>query len=401
MGNKRKKTVLFTGCSGFPFGSAAIQRQLQLANALTEANYNVLVLNDRGYHSKSISKRESLKVHGYFNDIEYIYCSLLPFKPENFVVRNLLKLIGKVNQVFIILYYRFFKNGLYFFNNTIEIKKLKFYYYFSKILNIQLVYDYVEIIGSLGHRDKNTLEEVKNTFDYNFHKYTDKVIVISDYLEGHLKMTDPKKTQIKIPPIIDFTYFDQIKIEKKVSPFLLFCGSIVYVDVMKFIITVFINSSAVKYNFKLKLVINGSQDKINELKEYLVENKIDKWIEISSQLTYYDLVSNYKSAKALIIPVGNSLQDQARFPFKISEYTASKRPIITSNSGAIKEFFIDGDNAFVAKADDIDSFVDKFNKVIEQPDLADEIGLNGYKLGKKVFNYKSYSNELLSFLSNS
>lgn len=400
MKKNNRERVIFTGSNGFPFGSAMIQRQVQLANSLIEGGYNVVVLNNRGQHSKSITTRENIKVHGYYNKIEYIYCSLLPYVPTNFFLRNILKLVGEINQFFIIFYYIIFKNASIIFNNTIYLKSLKYYHFISRVFKIELIYDYVEIIDSLGNRDKNSLKELNIVFDNEFYQYTDKVIVISDYLEQHLKKIAPNKIKLKIPPIIDFTYFDNIHPEFDSSPFFLFCGSALYDDVIKFIIKIFINSKAIKNKYKLKLVINGSKLQLMKLNEYLVQNKYEHEIEIMTQLSYQDLVSHYKSAKALLIPVGNNIQDQARFPFKICEYTASKRPIITSNSGAIKEFFIDGENGFVAKAEDEESIIDKINLVIEQPELANTIGQNGYDLGKKVFNFKTYTKELVSLIKN-
>ncbi|MBJ2172613.1 glycosyltransferase family 4 protein [Aureibaculum sp. A20] len=399
MNKNIKKRVLFTGANGFPFGSAVIQRQIQMAKALMNADFKILVINKNGSHSKNIAERENIVVQGNYHGIDYIYCSLLSYRPDNFIVRNLVKKIGSIIEFFTIFYYRIFKNATHIFNNSINLKTLKYYYTLSKIFKMELVYDYVEIIGSLGNRDKKELEEVKHDFDYQFLNYSDKIIAISNYLENHVKSIDPNKEMIKIPPIIDFSYFGDIKPKYEDVSYFLFCGSAVYMDVVNFIIDAFIHSKSQDNDYHLKLVINGSHEQLNNLREFITEKKCQDNIEVLTKLPYDDLISYYKSARALLIPVSNNVQDNARFPFKICEYTASKRPIITSDSGAITEYFIDGENAFIAKTDDCSSLTNKLNLVIDQPALSNKVGFNGNELGQRVFNFKSYSSNFKELLN--
>jgi len=385
---------------GFPFGTATIQRQIQIAKSLIQADFRVIVINKRSAHSKSISKREKILFHGLHEGVEYIYSSLITYKPTNFFLRNAFKFIGIINEFFIILYYRLFKNAKYLLYRANELGSSKYYYFISKMFKLKIVYDYVEFYDSLGNRNKKNLKDLDKSFDYEFHKYTDKVIVISDFLENHVKNIAPAKPIIKIPPTIDFSYFDSITNKIKGNPFFLFCGSANYEDIIMYIIKAFIKSNAIPNNYELKLIINGSPNQLDQLDQYIKKIKLEKNIEIMSGLSYFDLVSYYKSAKALLIPIGSSIQDQARFPFKICEYTASKRPIITSNSGAVMEFFEHNVNAYIAKTDIIEDFAANLNSVIEKPKYADEIGLNGYKLGKKIFNFQTYSKNLNLFITN-
>ena len=141
-----------------------IQRQIQISKLFLEIGLRVIVLNRRGVHSKFITKREEIKIHGYYQDIEYFYCSILSFKSNFFFIRNLAKLIGFFNEFFIILYYIIFKNAKYIFSNTINLKQLKYYYYICRLFNVELIYDYVEFVGSLGDRSikkTNNIRRVK------------------------------------------------------------------------------------------------------------------------------------------------------------------------------------------------------------------------------------------------
>lgn len=388
---KKKETILFLGTGGFPFGTATIQRQIQLAKSLQLAAFKVIVINSRSPHSSFTAKKEKISVHGFYQGIEYLYCSLVPYRPANFFLRNIIKQLGIFLEFFAILYYRLFKHTKYIFYRTNILSSLKYHYFISKVFGMELIYDYVELYDSVGERINKNKKGSEISFDYNFYKYTHKLVVISNFLENHVKKIAPDKQMVKIPPIIDFSYFDNIKVEAQKSSYFLYCGSSTYDDIIKFIIKAFVNSNSAENNYKLKLVISGNSDQLSSLNQYLIDNQYQSSIEVLSKLSYFDLVSHYKSASALLIPMSNNIQDQARFPFKICEYTASKRPIITSDTGVIKEFFEDRVNAFIAKSDNFEDFINKLNLVVEQPKLADSIGVNSYELGKNVFNYKTYS----------
>ena len=399
MTNKSEDRVLYLGSNGFPFGSAMIQRQIQISKLFLDIGFKVNVLNRRGAHSKSIIQREKIKRSGKYQGIEYIYCSLIPYKSTNFIIRNSVKIVGYITEFLLIFYYVLFKGAKYFFCNSISLNQLKYYSFLAKILRAEFIYDYVEYMDSLGDRNKNEIIDISNSFDHNFFKYTDKIVCISVFLKKHLEDLQYKKPIFKIPPIIDFSFFDKIEPKKDIeSPYFLFCGSAAYYDLITFVIRAFSFSLADSVGYKLKLVISGSLDQLQRVKIYIdtIENK--ESIMILSKLPYIDLIGYYKSSVALLIPISNNLQDRARFPFKICEYTAAKRPIITSDTGAITQYFKNNVNALISESGDIESFASKMNLIIEKPDLVNKVGLKGYKLGKEVFNYRSYCDDFKSFV---
>ena len=135
----------------------------------------------------------------------------------------------------------------------------------------------------------------------------------------------------------------------------------------------------------------------------IVFNEIEKsprkaFIKTFSDLPYSELINYYLNAKALLIPLRDTLQDIARFPHKIAEYTASKKPIITTNIGEIPVYFIDGANALVIQDFNIDAYSQKMQYVIDYPDESIKIGIKGWETGKKYFNYNSYGKAILKLL---
>ena len=114
-----------------------------------------------------------------------------------------------------------------------------------------------------------------------------------------------------------------------------------------------------------------------------------------AQLSYL-----YANAKALLVPIRPNQKDIARFPHKIGEYLASSAPIITTAYGEIPNYFIDNYNAVIAKTYHIDCYAAKMKLVISNPALASKIGINGFQIGFKNFDYRILSHRMEAFFDN-
>ena len=373
---------------------AAIQRQLQLARAMNADNTRVLVINRKGVHPPEVVKVEKIKTSGVYEGIEYIYASGTPVYPSNFLLRNSLKIIGKIGELLIVLYNLIFHDVQCLVINSLSLSELRYYYILSRIMRVQLVYDYVEFVSSLDDRTMKT-STGRQTFDDLFFKYTDSLIIISHFLEDHIRKAAPGLPYVIIPPIMDFEKFAAIENTPAETDYFLYCGSAHYLDVIEFIIEAYQKSHSSEQGVSLILVINGSPEELDTLKTSVRNNT---HIKILSMLAYEALIGYYKNAKALLIPMQDNLQDKARFPFKISEYTAAARPIVTSNSGAVVDYFTDGVNALMAQTGDADDFATRLDFIVTNPEIAGQIGRKGYELGLKYFNYKSYSTALMSLI---
>jgi len=391
---KKSKTVLYVGPKGFPFGSAEVQRQLQISKAILSEKVGVLVINNKGIHSKKTIQKENIKRSGTFEGIDYIYTSGTPLYPPNFVIRNFLKVIGWLNELITILSHAITGDLACIIICTSRLNRLKYFRILTRMTNTKLIYDYVEYFSSLADRSIKDPSN-KRTFDTTFFKYADALIIISSYLEQHVNNLKANRPYIVIPPIIDFEKFERIDKRPIELNYFLYCGSVQYIDVIQFIIDAYQNSKGKNKGIMLILVVSGPEAMISKIRH---STKEDKSIKILSGLPYEDLIGYYKNARALLIPLQDNLQDKARFPFKISEYTAAGRPIITSDSGAIIDYFKDGDNALLAKTGDLEDFTIKLDYVIDHPNDAEEIAKKSHALGDHFFNYKSYSELLKEFL---
>jgi glycosyltransferase involved in cell wall biosynthesis len=235
----------------------------------------------------------------------------------------------------------------------------------------------------------------KYLYDNFYYSFTDNIICISDFLIGKVKASR-RGAILKIPAITDFDKFDNCNtcnsrlVKEK---YILFCGSIAYFEVIDFIISSFDKLEISNVSLILVTAENPKlRDRINRSRK-------KDLIKVFTNLSYSDLVNAYKNGEALLIPMRNTDQDKARFPHKISEYCASRRPIITNSVGEIKNYFSEK-NAFLCPVCDESEYAKAMHKVISEPELANIIANSSYETGINKFNYKSYSGLLIKLLIN-
>jgi len=101
-------------------------------------------------------------------------------------------------------------------------------------------------------------------------------------------------------------------------------------------------------------------------KEMFNTIKYTNAIILYNNIPYATLISLYKSADLLIIPLRNNIQDVARFPHKVSEYTASKRPLISSKIGELKHYFVNKESALLAVEYSVNMYVDTSKEMKEE-----------------------------------
>jgi glycosyltransferase involved in cell wall biosynthesis len=194
---------------------------------------------------------------------------------------------------------------------------------------------------------------------------------------------------------------ENLQLEIVKGPYLLWCGDVRgYFDS----VTWLIRCCAVAFRRVegLKLVLVGPLDdslRLRLLGEIgaagLPENQVIPTGYVSRQ----ELWTLYSGAVALLAPLDSSGQSQARFPWKIAEYLAAGRPVITNGVGEIPRYFTDGENALVARPDDAEAFVSKIELVAKNRALADRIGAAGRELALRHFHYVAFGETLVRFVA--
>lgn len=263
----------------------------------------------------------------------------------------------------------------------------------AKLIGAKIVYEYVEYRSEksgtgLYHKLNNYL------CDFQGAKLWDACIAISNYLKEAALKVNPKLPVIKVTPIGDFGLFESnVKAVDVKNDYVMFCGHAGYFDVVKFIIDSF-NTSEIRKTKKLLLVLGGNPDQVERVREY------DNNCIIKSRLPYDDLIALYKHAFALMIPLRDNIEDIARFPNKICEYTAAHGLIVTTRNGEMQYYFRNGENAVVADECSVSAIAKRLDEVSKGSYNLDKIRENSYKTGMENFSKDAYKKCFYEFLKN-
>ena len=300
---KNKGVILFVGLGELFSGKRACDTRLNsIAQIFKKNNWDIIVLNrDNINHKKNLDKK-----------IKKI--NVKPF-PLNFFVELIYIFINRKKIHFLSLY-------------TGHCFDIFYYYLLCKIFNKKLIYHYVEYRSSfyrqsIYHKINGWL------FDNFFFMLADGYITISKLIDD--KIIKLGKPTIKIPPLVSKNNLFEFK--NNSDNYFAYCGSIDYVLEIRMLILAFLK---LNNEYDLVLVIGGDLKKIQILK-----NDIKKYknIKILSKISNEDLSLIYSNAKALLLPLKDNIQNNYRFPQKISEYASHSGYIITNKVGDIPSFF--------------------------------------------------------------
>lgn len=388
--------IIHLGFPCLPHVNAAPVQRIQLTfKGLQLLGVSVLIINK---HSTSAKKYEYKKITR-FNGLPFMFTSFFTYRPDNFLVRNLNKLAGFIGELLLLFKKRKKIHTAILYTSSFG--QLVYYRLVSKLFKFNLIIQYVEFRSALSINYPLANRINDKLFDKYFYLFCDGIIAVSEYLKDYVISKSLKMPLIKLPVIFNFDDYQNISLYPLKSYFL-YCGNILYLAIINFIIEIFeISRSKGIYNGKLVLVISGSHnDNWINLKDKLAQSKHKNDIILKSNISYAELFSLYKSADILMIPLRNTTQDLARFPHKIGEYTAAKRPILSTNLGEPNVYFKDGVSAILADEYSIESYIEKLTTVLSTNVSLGDIGEAGYKVGLKYFDYHSQAASLKYFIFN-
>lgn len=387
--------VIHLGVSGFPRGTAQMQRIRLTFKSLKLAGCHPLIINKH-----SVYKTENAKKINRFEGIPYIYTSYSKSRPDSFIGRNFNKLSGYVRELFLLIKKRKSLDASIYYDSSFS--DLVYYRLISKILGFKLILQYVEYRSSIPA--KTFLTRLNNRlFDSYCFNFCDGIIVISEFLREISQSKNKYLPLLKVPAICDFSEFEN-KESIKPEECLMYCGTMVYLPVIIFIIELYCKLRELNlYEGKLVLAIGMGDANVSAHNDLLDKIQVSKYrdqIELKINVPHKSLINMYLASELLIVPMRNSIQDIAGFHHKVGEYTAAARPIISNNIGELKHYFADGVSAILADEYSIESYLVKLSVRLASKNELKIIAQNGYKVGLNSLNYKNYSIELRNFIIN-
>jgi glycosyltransferase involved in cell wall biosynthesis len=108
-----------------------------------------------------------------------------------------------------------------------------------------------------------------------------------------------------------------------------------------------------------------------------------------------DVINKINNSYCLALARPDNIQAKFGFPTKLGEYLTTGRPVVVTAVGDIPLFLNDGDNAFIAEPDNIQSFASKLEECFSNDIRSSVIGKRGQELVCNQFSYKVVSRTLI------
>jgi glycosyltransferase involved in cell wall biosynthesis len=133
--------------------------------------------------------------------------------------------------------------------------------------------------------------------------------------------------------------------------------------------------------------IVGDGELRHQVQEYLQQKRIPynfEGISGNNRVIFTSWTTDmYKVMNGLDIIVLTSFNEGT--PLSIIEAEFFRRPVVSTNVGGVKDTMVDNETGFLVEADDLATFVDKLRLLVENKELREQMGENGYKFASQKF----------------
>jgi len=396
--------LIISESAAFPWGMAATTRVRNIGKALVLQGVCVEYI---GLHGSGTSYHKSKKRSGSVEGLKYCYPGGFAVRSKNWYLRRIDDFLGKwfslikIKQLVkqgsleaVIIYSRNYKTVMFW---SIKLKRM----------GIKVILELCEWPLANTLSNNFSIENAKKFCNHAIIT-VDAILPISRYIENEVKVIAKKNAKtiptFRIPILTDFVFSSANEILKDCKgpeDYILYSGSINYLDIAYFIVDII---GALQNNgYKLKLLFTGSGEKhlFDQIRVYAKNSDVAEHIEFTGQVEEKKLFEYMTNALCLLAPLPETEQSKARFPTKIGYYLSSGRPVVTNAVGSVNEYLIDGKNAFIANNYEAGLFVEKIIAIVKSPEDANRIGVRGQQLAFEKFYYKNACTGLREFLEKS
>lgn len=241
----------------------------------------------------------------------------------------------------------------------------------------------------------------RRLFCRNVVRFIDGALPISRYIEGQMAGEALRMRKalpmLYIPILVDTEEPFKHEVLSFESPYVLFSGSVAYRKTIEFVLDSF--SLVSRDHPDLKLVLTGMDIENHVwLREAVHARGLEEKIIFPGFISRDALLTAYRQAAALLIPLFGDTQSQARFPTKLAEYLLAARPVVTNKVGDVAGFLEDKKTAFLVEPDDVGLFAEAIRYVLEHQEDAERVAQKGCQVAKEGFDYRTHGRRLYSWL---
>jgi glycosyltransferase involved in cell wall biosynthesis len=367
-------------------------------------SYNIIIFPIGGHDLAGNKRLSNLK--DYLGAIDNTNVKIVKIKNERTYNSNssLVNLISK----FLFSLFRYFwviwlifherKRGyinvLYFYegNNFLVHRIL-----LAKLLGYKILLDLVENPDCVSYV-KSFTQKLRSTYFlilYRFLPYiSDGIIVVSKYLENKIILDFNNKISVFHMPV---SYNpDNFKGEPYDFPqFSIFYGGS-YGENYDFnsLINAFNNLGKEYPGLKLYLSGNIHSSKLEIIRNMIVKKDNLVYLGYLKEDEYFKVICGID---ILCMPRNNSIQSNSGFPFKLAEYLATGKPVITSNISDVL-YYLSENDAYIYEPGDSMKIELHLRQIFSDYEKALMIGKNGMKKAEMFFNSRKLALNFHNFL---
>ena len=381
--------IILSESASFPWGMAAANRVRNLAKAAMMEGWLVTYLGLRGADIKK-KQNKNYNACGRESDILYCYPGLFAVRPGNWWIRRLDDFFGCLFTIPFILMKKMFRkvDAIIFYSRNENITG--FWIPFLHFLRIPVILEVCEWPLAIAETRGAGYKKAER-FCLDILPKVDAVLPISTYINNEIEKVATRKQRVipsfQIPILIDVEGGILENENKSDTGFMLYCGSIAYMDIAMIIVDIV--HELKNHGIHLPVKFTGKEDdaRLVELKRYAEQREVLSQFEFTGFIEEKELHRLMQQAICLLAPLPVNPQSESRFSTKIGYYLASATPLVTNAVGDVNLDLKDRVNAFVATDCNVVQFAEKIKTIISEPDLAKRVGIAGSDLVLKRFHY--------------
>jgi glycosyltransferase involved in cell wall biosynthesis len=383
--------VIFGDNFTFPEGNASTNRVYTYAKGFIENGEEASVIC---FGNEYLPESE-----GIVEGIRYFHPYNQKNRSNSLIVRSWLKLVKYVNTIKLIKKL----NSDNKIDAIITYTKISSSHLFSfllaRIVGTKLIIENSE--HPLRYYQKGFLNRMIGKFKLKLELKTfDGILLITQLLVDFYKPIVKNDSKILlVPSTVDPTRFAITKSKNAEYEYIGYFGSI---DFERDNLDLLINAYAMinEKHENIHLVLGGMVYKKEEkmIFDLIKSLNIESKVHIIKYLSREEIIKYVVNAHVLVLVRHDDPFTEASFPCKYTEYLSTGNPVISVRVSEIPRYIIDSDNGFLVKNGDVKELSEKLEYVLNNYQVASEVGRRGKELTNSVFNYGFQAKRIIQFI---
>lgn len=145
------------------------------------------------------------------------------------------------------------------------------------------------------------------------------------------------------------------------------------------------------------LVLLVGKGKIeNQLKKLAADLAVENHVQFLGWVPFEEALNYIHASDICVIPYAKTIQTEASFPHKITQYMYFSKPVITSDVASLKRILKETGGGITFRAGDHRDLARKIEYLYHDKNARERLGKNGRKAVERTYNWKVEGKKLLT-----